>query len=247
MRHNYTQDTTEEQTATPTQAYETADLALGPVEDGVTIHVDHNASYLTQDKELSANIIPNRRAPNKPIPVFTEKQIKRFWSKVQKTDGCWLWTGAQIYANPAKTIFYGIYCGLKAHRVAYVLQKGPIPDGHTVDHVKSAGCVSTLCVRGEHLDAVTQQEQIIRRDEGRIVGGMSICKWGHIRPAGRYAKCAECAKRFSRESQKRFREKPRTAEELAALRAVRNANRKRQRAAAKELAASHPYPREVTP
>lgn len=42
----------------------------------------------------------------------------RFWSKVQKTDTCWLWTGA-------KTNGYGYFSvngkGFRAHRVAYVL------------------------------------------------------------------------------------------------------------------------------
>lgn len=66
-----------------------------------------------------------------------------FWSHVDKTsdpNGCWIWTGARIRE-------YGCmnYRGRSrpAHRVAYELQFGPIPDGLFVMHE----CDVRMCVR----------------------------------------------------------------------------------------------------
>lgn len=82
---------------------------------------------------------------------YTTKDISRFWSKVNKTETCWLWVGSLGSRNRA----YGfIFIGGKsygAHRVAYELIKGEIPEGLVIDHL----CRNTLCVNPEHLEAVT--------------------------------------------------------------------------------------------
>jgi hypothetical protein len=82
----------------------------------------------------------------------------RFWSKVQKSDdGCWEWLAA--VSNHG----YGVFCvrrGLatSAHRVAYELMVGAIPDGHVLDHM----CNNTRCVRPDHLRPVRQRENVLR-------------------------------------------------------------------------------------
>ncbi len=43
---------------------------------------------------------------------------------------------------------------LLAHRVAWELQNGPIPDDLTIDHV----CESKRCIRVEHMQLVTREE-----------------------------------------------------------------------------------------
>jgi len=52
---------------------------------------------------------------------------QRFWSKVDKSDGCWLWTAAKSSGG------YGQFSVgdrmQKAHRVAWELTHGPIPKG----------------------------------------------------------------------------------------------------------------------
>lgn len=69
----------------------------------------------------------------------------RFWSKVQKTDGCWEWQGGHF------THGYGrAWDGERqvlAHRLAFVLASGAIPDGMHVLHK----CDVPLCVNPEHL------------------------------------------------------------------------------------------------
>lgn len=94
---------------------------------------------------------------------------ERFWSKVNKTEGCWLWT-ASTNKNG-----YGRYGNASTHRVAYELCIGPIPAGFEVDHVKSRGCTNRHCVNPAHLEVVTKLENIRR-------GGFAAkthCPQGH--------------------------------------------------------------------
>jgi hypothetical protein len=69
----------------------------------------------------------------------------RFWSKVQKTDGCWLWTGAKnSWGYGQMSAMHGERI---ASRVSWVLANGPIPDGQEVCH----SCDNPPCVRPDHL------------------------------------------------------------------------------------------------
>lgn len=76
-----------------------------------------------------------------------------FWSKVEKSNGCWIWRGI------VKPDGYGQFSRTGAHRVAYMLSVGPIPDGLEIDHL----CFQILCVRPDHLEAVTHAENKRRR------------------------------------------------------------------------------------
>ena len=79
--------------------------------------------------------------------------IKRFEAKVNKTEGCWLWT-ARVLPN-GYAIFYFEGNHTYAHRWSYEQFVGPIPSGHQVDHVKDRGCTNRHCVNPVHLEAVT--------------------------------------------------------------------------------------------
>jgi hypothetical protein len=72
----------------------------------------------------------------------------RFWEKVHKTEGCWLWTAA------SKKEGYGVIGApdkprrlLRAHRVSWEMAHGPIPPGMDVCH----RCDVPACVRVDHL------------------------------------------------------------------------------------------------
>ena len=71
--------------------------------------------------------------------------IDRFWRKVQKSDGCWRWTG-----KPNKKGYgrFGVnWMVILAHRFAWEATNGPIPDGLSVLH----RCDNPICVRPDHL------------------------------------------------------------------------------------------------
>jgi hypothetical protein len=93
----------------------------------------------------------------------------RFWLRVQPSDdpdGCWLWLGK---INP--TTGYGIVQRDRreegAHRTAYALTYGEVPDGLSVLHT----CDIRPCVRPDHLYAGTQRDNVLDMYErGRVIG-----------------------------------------------------------------------------
>lgn len=80
-----------------------------------------------------------------------------FWAKVQKTDGCWLWT-AHVDQSGYGKFGNGKHGTTCAHRIAYELCVGPIPAGLELDHL----CRVRHCVNPRHLEAVTHSENVLR-------------------------------------------------------------------------------------
>lgn len=82
----------------------------------------------------------------------------RFWSKVApaEADECWLWNG---YRKPDG---YGSFVldsrPQQAHRVAWTLLRGDIPDGLHIDHL----CLTPACVNPWHMELVTNAENARR-------------------------------------------------------------------------------------
>lgn len=104
--------------------------------------------------------------------VHLQSPADLFWAKVRKTDGCWPWTGL---------VERGGYGRLRwrrrmamAHRVAYELSTGPIPEGFELDHTchtaaaargACAGgdeCPHRACVNPAHLEPVTHRTNGLR-------------------------------------------------------------------------------------
>lgn len=94
--------------------------------------------------------------PAAPKIVFGDPE-GRFWSSVNKTETCWLWTGPLDVGGYAKMFADGRQ--VKAHRYAYELLVGPIPEGLQLDHL----CRVRHCVRApDHLEPVTARENVRR-------------------------------------------------------------------------------------
>ncbi len=81
---------------------------------------------------------------------------ERFWTKVNKTDTCWEWTGARGSYGHGRFSLNGRV--ISAHRYLYEKIHGPTPDGMHVDHL----CRNPPCVRPDHLEAVTPKENVLR-------------------------------------------------------------------------------------
>lgn len=80
----------------------------------------------------------------------------RFWSNVDKTGDCWLWLRAKDAKGYGRVGWGGKV--LLAHRVAYELFFGQIPDGLPLDHL----CRVPACVNPGHLEPVPTRENTAR-------------------------------------------------------------------------------------
>lgn len=105
----------------------------------------------------------------------------RFWSKVRKTDGCWLWIGGKGH-NGYGTLYVAGAANrqMKAHRLSWRIHFGTIPGGLWVLH----HCDNPPCVRPDHLFLGNRSDNM--KDAGRkgrvcTIGKSRLthCKRGH--------------------------------------------------------------------
>jgi hypothetical protein len=111
----------------------------------------------------------------------------------EPNSGCWLWLGSLRGKG------YSVYKGKAGHRVSYEAFKGPIPDGLVIDHL----CRVHSCVNPEHLEAVTNRENVVRGVNYIAVNANKThCVNGHslndpsvyllVRPDGVRRRCYQC-------------------------------------------------------
>lgn len=160
--------------------------------------------------------------------------LERLFSRgVPGRNGCIIWTGC---TNPVTG--YGQFsiedrpeAGGYAHRAAYLLVKGEIPEGYVIDHAchnrdpECTGgtfCIHHRCINPHHLDAVTQSENRVRSPHTKTSGNgrRTHCKFGHefspentrIRASDGARTCITCHRRRQRE----FNTRKRAATQAAA-------------------------------
>ncbi len=86
---------------------------------------------------------------------MTPADTQKFWTRVDRGEGCWLWRGAaspQGYGRFYPSTGQKLY----AHRVSFDLNVGVIPNGLFVCHT----CDVRLCVRPEHLFLGSHQDNM---------------------------------------------------------------------------------------
>ena len=82
----------------------------------------------------------------------------RFWPKVKAVpSGCWEWMATLDRAGYGRFWLKGTR-QVFAHRFAYELVKGKIPEGLQIDHL----CREHKCVNPDHLEAVTSRVNLLR-------------------------------------------------------------------------------------
>lgn len=158
------------------------------------------------------------------MPKSTLSLAERFWAKVDKTGTpehpeCWVWTAHRMPSGYGQMNIGG---GRKvyAHRMAYELVVGPIPEGLVTDHL----CRNRACVNPAHLEPVTQKVNhergeahvhVHRWQEGSaaLKRNKTHCKHGHVfdeantfRPLGGGRVCRACQANYQRKLRARRRE-----------------------------------------
>lgn len=150
---------------------------------------------------------------------WKQTDAERFWSHVDRSGDCWAWTGG---TKNGYGTFYVTRDGTdrmqQAHRFAFELERGPIPDGMTLDHLchtavaddcrEGSKCPHRRCVRPDHLDSMPLGDNISAGGNGAKM----TCKHGHEftpentghhGPDGRYRYCLTCKRATNARAQAR--------------------------------------------
>lgn len=116
-----------------------------------------------------------------------ENFSRRFWSKVQKGDGCWVWIGARNKAGYGNFWLNGFY--LNAHVASWIFHFGPVAGGLFVLHQ----CDNPSCVRPDHLFTGTSQDntQDMMR-KGRHSYTLPPIRFGTNNPASKLTEDEVC-------------------------------------------------------
>ena len=135
---------------------------------------------------------------------------ERLWTKFARDpNGCWQWTATIHAGGYARFYMDGKFH--HAHRVAYELLVGPVPEGLVLDHL----CRNRSCVNPSHLEPVTFQEKVLRGEGPTAMNARKDeCVRGHdlTDPDNLYEcnrnerRCRACTRERNAESKRKRRD-----------------------------------------
>ena len=121
--------------------------------------------------------------------LFRTKYVKR------RSSSCWEWKSPDARGY-GKFHFHGM--SHQAHRVAWVIHRGVIPELMVLDHV----CRNRSCVNPDHLEIVTQKANVHRSPlmGWDMTQGAAQCQRGHdVSSPDSWVVVAKSGRRFCRE------------------------------------------------
>ena len=137
----------------------------------------------------------------------------KIWDRVKKCPdtGCWLWTG---FINPGGYAAMSIWdsrdqksYSFRVHQATYAHKNGLPPPGLVTDHL----CRVRHCVNPEHLQMVTNRENVLRGDGYTAKRARQThCKNGHplkgdnlyINPSSGGRVCRTCVAKLNKKYEK---------------------------------------------
>lgn len=117
-------------------------------------------------------------------------EISFIWAKFKhlvrksKESDCWIWTGSVGQDGYGRIRLAGAI--RRTHRLSYLAHKGEIPSGTVLDHL----CRVRECCNPDHLEAVTNRENILRGESSSAQRARQThCKRGHeFKPENTYVR-----------------------------------------------------------
>jgi hypothetical protein len=138
------------------------------------------------------------------------REYPTFWNKVVETDTCWEWTGTTDQKGYAMIYWRGDdhprgWGMERAHRAAYKMLIGPIPEGMVLDHL----CRNRSCVNPDHLEPVAAGVNTSRGDRAH----QTLCRRGHPLSGDNLTRhsrtgarvCRQCQQEYKREWARGYR------------------------------------------
>jgi hypothetical protein len=110
---------------------------------------------------------------------YTNGNVRRFLKKLDVASPCWQWGGCINKEGYGRVTVNGV--SQYAHRVAWLMFVGPVPDGLELDHL----CRNRSCVNPDHLEPVTRSVNVSRGASKALVHNAREVRYGRAVPSSR--------------------------------------------------------------